>query len=311
MTAARAHHTATILLDGRVLITGGGVSGAEADVDPGATGFVLASAEVYDPTTGTFTATGSMSVGLWASAIRLADGRVLVVGEPLDGAPHGIDVAEIYDPATGQFTPLDFPTGPVFSPVELLGDGRVLALGGSHSSEVSRPREIEIYDPAATGYRESATIPNWDYDAAALADGRVLLIGGVPQGDSGAVAETLIAQLYDPATDVLSATGTPGIDFQALTTTLMADGRVLMVGFTGRSDGARPSAAVIYDPITGTFEEVADALSTPDPRGLPGGHVRALQGRTATLLLDGRVLLVGGGLNEGRTPAFDVAELFK
>jgi hypothetical protein len=139
----------------------------------------------------------------------------------------------------------------------------------------------------------------------------VLFIGGVPQGDGAAVPKTLVAQLYDPATDVLTATGTPGIDFQALTTTLMADGRVLMVGFTGRGDSDRPSAAVIYDPKTGAFEVVADLRTGPDARGLPGGHLRALQGRTATLLLDGRVLLVGGGFDEGRTPALTLADLFK
>jgi hypothetical protein len=307
MTAARAHHTATLLLDGRVLIIGGGVSGAEADVDPGAKGYVLASAEIYDPRTGAFTATGSMSVGLWASAIRLADGRVLVVGEPFDTTnTHGIATAEIYDPRTGQFTPAGFASGPTFNPLELLGDGRVLG-----TSPYEHPQPIQIYDPSTPGVIEPANLPDGYYDATALADGRVLFIGGVPQGGAGAVAETLVAQLYDPATGVLSPTGSPGIDFQALTTTLLADGRVLMVGFTGRADSDRPSAAVIYDPMTGAFEVVADALITPDPRGLPGGHVRALQGRTATLLLDGRVLLVGGGLDEGRTPAFNVAELFK
>jgi hypothetical protein len=310
MTTARAHHTATLLLDGRVLLTGGGISGAESDVDPGAKGFALASAEIYDPTTGQFTATGSMSAGrLGAYAIRLADGRVLVTGgvDPSPTSAGEIRTAEIYDPTTGRFTPAGlFSGGSLASPVllapVLLADGRVLGLV---ESDPRVPALWEIYDPVAATLSSLGNALEGYYQATVLADGRVLFIGGIPQPGDGAVPQILVAQLYDPATGSIRPTGTPGIDFQAFTTTLLADGRVLLVGFTGRADSGPTPAAVIYDPVSQAFDRLPEsAVPIVAGQGAPSR-------RTATLLLDGRVLFTGGGANVGRSRALSTAELFE
>jgi hypothetical protein len=127
MTTKRLSQTATLLANGRVLLAGGD--------DATKTG----SAEVYDPQTGMFTATGSMAgPRFWHAAARLTDGRVLVVGG--DGTncwmseqcdPHKLATSELYDPATGQFTP-----GPslhqardLHSVFSLAGD-RAVVIGG-------------------------------------------------------------------------------------------------------------------------------------------------------------------------------------
>ena len=85
MTAARTYHTATLLPDGTVLVAGA-VSSAN-------------SAELYDPNTGTWSATGSMNQGRHDfTATLLPDGTVLVT------AYEGSDSAELYDPSTGSWS---------------------------------------------------------------------------------------------------------------------------------------------------------------------------------------------------------------
>ena len=96
MTVSRTAHTATLLADGRVLIAGGvldfGPCTVPIPLDPGA-----ASAELYDPVSGTFTSTGSMSEGRAGhTATLLADGTVLVTGTD--------NTAELFSPGTGTFS---------------------------------------------------------------------------------------------------------------------------------------------------------------------------------------------------------------
>ena len=94
----RTDADAVALADGRVLIAGGhGIDGTGA-LEP------LASAELYDPATGTFTATGSMQVPrVFFSMVLLADGRVLVAGGLTGsfGSTTTVGSAELYDPKTG------------------------------------------------------------------------------------------------------------------------------------------------------------------------------------------------------------------
>lgn len=121
LVTPRTAHTATLLSDGRVLLAGG------ADVN----GSALNSAELYDPTTNTWAATGSLNdARFFHGAARLSDGRVLMVGGQI---PHNFDVltAEIYDPTTGDWT---YTASPSVAHTEfdsvLLPNGKVLVASG-------------------------------------------------------------------------------------------------------------------------------------------------------------------------------------
>ena len=137
MSTARSNHTATLLPDGRVLVSGG-------------QGFV-ASAEIYDPGLGTWSLTGSMSTVRSAhTATLLPDGRVLVSGG-VNSAIAILASAEIYDRALGAWSPTgSMSTVRSAHTATLLPDGQVLVGGGSTPSGFSTLASAEIYSPDAT-----------------------------------------------------------------------------------------------------------------------------------------------------------------
>jgi hypothetical protein len=274
MKEARVDASATLLKDGRVLIVGGLHSG---DPGEGGGGVLMKSAELYDPSTGTFTLTGAMNVARYsASLTTLADGRVLVVGGN-DVVTDDVPSAELYDPATGQFTPTTSPqeSGTEISST-LLRDGRVLILGCGSSSDCSGAQwSADLYDPSTGQFTAVGPLPEMFLfgTATLLNDGRVLIAGG---NDPLVPAPSLI---FDPATDTFAATGSMAGQFSLHTATLLPNGRVLLI--EGYATGDVALSGELYDPATGKFTATADVgITRMNP--------------TATLLANGTVFIAGG-----------------
>jgi Kelch motif len=249
LTTARNLHTATLLLDGRVLITGG------SDVFEHA----LASAEVYDPTTGTFSPTGSMHVARgFHTATLLLDGRVLITGGDDEGWGNGhfLASAEIYDPKTGTFKP----TGSMAArrsghTATLLADGRVLIAGGYNEVNDGNTSlaSAEIYSPKSGTFTSTGSMAaaRTFHTATLLADGRVLVTGGAADGWGYKGPFYASAELYDPKTGKFTATGPMADTLASHTATLLSDGRVLIAG--GYDGAADVATAELYDLTTGAF----------------------------------------------------------
>ena len=178
MTSAREGHAATLLADGRVLITGGcnNTNSAEIRCDR-----FLDSAEIYEPSTDSYSATGLMSTPrLNHTATLLTDGTVLIAGGS-DGATP-LASAEIFDPKTGTFTAVSgLASARKNHTASILPDGRVLIAGGEADQHLS---SIEIFDLASGAFTTAApmTVPRSGHVATELADGSILLVGGENAG---------------------------------------------------------------------------------------------------------------------------------
>jgi len=287
LTVARNQHTATLLPDGRVLITGGFDGSAK-----------LASCEIYDPEAETWSLTASLSVArVLHTATLLEDGRVLVVGGSNPNS-RSLKTFEIYDPATGTWTEVEPYTPPDDQGSELLypryahaatvlTDGNVLVTGGFDSFLTSGlggdyEKTCELFRPAfgEFDWPEPSNVcrmqdRRYCHSSTLLLDGRVLLAGGFNNEGNYLTA----VEIYDAAQDTCIAAAPMATPRMWHGTFLLDDGRVLVAGGKNAMNGFM-NTCEIYDPA-------ADSWSAA-----PG--MRDLRNRPAFAYLhDGRLVAAG------------------
>jgi hypothetical protein len=332
LVTARVQQSSLGLPNGMVLQAGGIPS-------YNASSSVLASAELYNPVTHSFTAIGSMnSPRSGFTMTLLQNGLVLVAGG--NSGTALLASAELFDPSTNTFTLL---SSSMVAPralhtATLLTSGKVLITGGG--GPTTALSSAELFDPATNTFTATTgamTVARTFQDAVLLPNGAVLITGGV----NGNFNPLNSAELYDPVANTFTATGNMATPRQQHASALLYDGTVLVAGgWTGNSNSAATATAEIYNPSSGTFSSTASAAETltgfysPVPTLADGtiflfaygsnaqiydpaastfrvtGNLTATQGQGQTALLpDGTVLVTGGVGSDGNAGVAN-AEIF-
>jgi hypothetical protein len=310
MNTARTYHTATLLANRKVLVTGSWqypVGGSD-------------SAELYDGATGAWSVTGSLTTPRAAyTSTLLRNGKVLVVGgyagSPL--SPTLLSSAELYDPQAETWSLTgSLHAARVGHTATLLPDGKVLVAAGDVAGEgFDGLPSSELYDPGTGTWRVVGSLPYRGHlyqTATLLSTGKVLLVGGIDNREAPPTQGG--AALYDPSTEKWTTTPATAIPREGHTATLLPNGKVLVAG------GAQPPTfAEVYDPETEIWSPTEPSIAAYTATLLPNGKVffagggvfdpgtgswsegpspkmpRRGDGHTATLLSSGRLLLAGGG----------------
>ncbi len=266
LSAPRHLHTATLLDSGKLLV----VAGREA-------ANALPSAELFDPSSGSWSAAGNLAAARYHhTAAPLPGGKVLIAGGQSNDTTF-IASAELFDPVANSWSP----AGSMATPrsehtATLLENGKVLVAGGYNTAKFLET--AELYDPASNSWSPAAPMaaPHSGHAATRLPGGQVLVVGGF-----GTTSQAT-AERYDPASNSWSSAGTLADGRLGHTASLLPNGQVLVVGGVNSAGGGSYLAkAERYDPVSNSWSEA-------------GAMLAAHSGHTATVLPDGQLLVVGG-----------------
>lgn len=258
MNRIRQKHKATLLSNGKVLVNGG--SNSDANVNASFTN--AKSAELFDPSTGLWTITGSMTAGRHNhTATLLPNGKVLVAGGfsvvwtehftyynsyYLDDKFY-LSSAEVYDPSTGSWTvTVSMNNIHWCHTATLLPNGKILVAGGN-GYETNPSSSAEVYDPYTGLWAVTASMsfPRQQHTATLLTDGKVLIAG---DGDAQ-------AEIFDAATGLWTTTVALKNARSSLSSALLPNGKVLIAG--GSADTAELFSAATIVPLAITAQPAA------------------------------------------------------
>jgi N-acetylneuraminic acid mutarotase len=312
MQSDRSAHTATRLADGRVLVLGGFNALSQ----------VLASGDIWDPTTGTSTPTAPMSAPrVQHTATLLADGRVFVSGgvssydltDPIGTLGNALGSSAIYNPATNSWSAgPNLPLPRVGHNATRLGDGRVLVSGGIEVASIfgiplpSFSSDCRRYNPGTNSFLATAAFsgPRAFHGQVTLSNGNAMIVGGV-DGDLILLSFTTLAsaRVYNAATNSWSNVASLATA-RVYPTVVDSLGEVMVFGGLATFDVATGSGTPAQS--IETASEALGAWTTPTSLLLPRPLVAASP-------VDGgqRVVITGSGDNGSGGAVPDLtAEIF-
>jgi len=314
MEFARSGHRAVVGAEGKVYVTGGGVTALEV-FDPATNGFTTKasaasmptectaavatggkirvvgadeSVNTYDIATNAWTAGAAGSTPRYgAITVTLTDGRVIVAGG-ISGTVQ-VKTTDMYDPATNAWTAkASMVTMRRSAAVALLPSGKVMVAGGNDET-FARLSTVEIYDPTTDAWTAGPNLPAPIANATAAVVGtKTIIVGG-----SGSTGDTASTAIYDPATNTFSAGPSLSVARTNAMTAVSADGRLFVIG--GQTGGGEGNSSAV---------DIADASLTKFTASAKPFLPRA--SATATALADGRILVAGGTSYMG---SYDSTEL--
>ncbi len=319
MSAGRFGHTATLIvggpMDGRVLVSGGKlditipggiIPTGDGNITPQADDEtpVAQTAELFDPTTHTWSSTTNLTVPrIFHTATAIGGGKILVAGGKTSDGSVDLSSAEIFDttsdPPIWTQTQDDMPAPHVSGTATLLQDGRVLVAGGviGDISSGTVSAKADIYDPITDTWTAAADLhaARAYHTATLLEDGRVLVAGGSDSGFFGSGGNLASAEIYDPSEDTWSEANPLSTARGNHAAVRLPDGGVLVIGgvanVVGEDDDPYLASCELYDVDEGTWVTLSNPLT------------RARAYLTATLLdhssQAGKVLVAGGSDSNG------------
>ena len=332
LLTGRVGHSATLLASGSVLVGGGtGQAGR------------LAAVELYDPASNLWSTTGSLQTARWShSSTPLQNGLVLVAGGANASGP--LATAELFNPNTNAWSSAgSLASARYLHTATLLANGSVLVTGGAGAA--GDLATAELYNPSTNSWSDAGalSVARYGQTATLLPGGQVLVAGGESSTATASVLAT--AELYSPATNAWTPTGSLNTARYLASATLLPGGQVLAAG--GISAQSYTASAELYNPATGLWTptgSLATARSDASMTLLPSGSVLVAGGdagsagsvagaeiynpatgkwsgggtlatsrthHTATLLSGGQVLVVGGqGLAGSTTTTLASAESY-
>ena len=308
MRQARAYHTSTLLDSGKILVAAGQNQG---DKNSSA----LATAELYDPSTSTFSslsqstscpgAAGCMvTAGFQRAATKLTNGKVLIAGG-YDQNGDCTAAAELFDPQTQTFSAAgNLLTTRCYALTTLLTTGEVLVAGGFSNGSFPDSTILttaELFDPTTNTFHQTGNLAYGTYGGTATLTSEGVLFTGGANGTSLLNS----AQIYSASSGTFQQIANLNQARSNHTATLLQNGQVLIAGGID-SNSNDIGTAEIFDPSRQSFSLVSGSGTCP---GTPGCLITPRSYHTETALVDGRVLLSGGVTGDLST-ALSSTEIF-